>query len=358
MTCRACRSDRLDPVFSVDPMPLAGSFPATAALALALPKFPLTWLLCYDCGLVNVEPDIPDDVIYRTYSYAASTVPALVRHHAGFAKVLMERYREPVRLLEIGCNDGVLLDNLPDTWDLVGVDPSDVAREAAHGKGYHLLSEAFGHGGDLLPDYFDVVTSSNSFAHFTDIAGALEGVNRVLKPGGEFWLEVHSLEATLNSRQWDTIYHEHKVEWSVWSLRSVVRRYGFEEVGCWAIPLHGGSLRILFRKAAPTRIDGWRPDFGPLQRAYDERVPVRADVAYGAAARASVYLNQCDTGVAYVVDGSPLRAARFMPGLGVPIVEPAFFDRVPPPKTLITAWNHADDIKARHPGYDGWVTAW
>jgi hypothetical protein len=100
----------------------------------------------------------------------------------------------------------------------------------------------------------------------------------------------------------------------------------------------------------------WHPDWPAFQRTYTERVPVTADAAYGAAARGSVYLNQCDTGVRYVVDGSPLRAGRFIPGLGIPIVGPERFDS--PPRTLITAWNHASDIQAHHPEYTGWVSAW
>ena len=82
----------------------------------------------------------------------------------------------------------------------------------------------------------------------------------------------------------------------------------------------------------------------------------RGAAAYGAAARATVYLNQVETGVEYVVDGSPRRAGRFVPGVGIPIVPPEQFGN--PPACLITAWNHADDIKARHPEYDRWVTAW
>jgi SAM-dependent methyltransferase len=194
MNCRACRSDRLDEVFSMDPMPLAGAFAATAEDARAMTKYPLAWLLCHDCGLVNVAPDIPDELIYSTYSYAASTVPALVRHHAEFAKVLTDRYREPIRLLEIGGNDGVLLNQLPESWDMVNCDPSDVASRAFFAvasadtpAAYGLVDEPFQVGQRHFRDgEFDVVTSSNAFAHFSDIAGALDGVARVLRPGGEF----------------------------------------------------------------------------------------------------------------------------------------------------------------------------
>lgn len=356
MNCRGCRSDRLDEVFHMDPMPLAGAFAATQEEALAATKYPLTWLLCHDCGLVNVAPDIPDELIYSTYSYAASTVPALVRHHAEFAKVLTERYTEPVRLLEIGGNDGVLLNQLPESWSLTNVDPSDVARQA-NGQGWALVNEPF--VADMGLPFADVVTSSNAFAHFTDIAGALEGVARVLKPGGEFWVEVHDLDAMLAIGQWDSVYHEHKCEWSHWSLANCVEGAGFRLAYFTRLSLHGGLMRARFvRSNKPAKPHRFRYDFAPLQAAYDNRQPAKADAAYGAAGRATVYLNQCDTGAQYVVDGSPLRAGRFVPGVGIPVVTPEAFDADRPALTLITAWNHADDIRARHPGYDGWVTAW
>lgn len=361
--CRGCRGTRLDPVFHMDPMPLAGAFAKTREEALAATKYPLTWLLCADCGLVNVEPDIPDEVIYSTYSYAASTVPALVRHHAEFAKTLTQRYTEPVRILEIGGNDGVLLNQLPATWDRWNVDPSDVALQSWPGYGWELINKPF--AADLLPGSgtFDVVTSSNAFAHFSDIAGALEGVARVLRPGGEFWIEVHDLQATMDRNQWDTAYTEHKCEWSWQALRRNLEARGLRVKMFWEMPLHGGLLRALCVKEQPdppSRRGGWFPDdFASLQRAYDLRSPVKADAAYGAAARATVYLNQCETGAQYVVDGSPLRANHYVPGVGIPVIGPDSFDIARPTRTLITAWNHADDIKARHPGYTGrWVTAW
>jgi SAM-dependent methyltransferase len=363
MICRACRSDRLDEVFSMDPMPLAGAFAATAEEARAMPRYPLTWLLCHDCGLVNVSPDIPDDELYRTYSYAASTVPALVRHHAEFAKVLTNRYTAPIRLLEIGGNDGVLLNQLPETWTLVNVDPSDVARNASVRSGWALVQPGQVH--DFGPETFDVVTSSNAFAHFTDIAGALDGVARVLKPGGEFWIEVHDLWATLRTNQWDTIYHEHKVEWSLDALRLNAWRRGLRYVEHWNRPLHGGLLRVLFRKEPQSahRPLGGPPQFHWIRKRYAERrkwTPplMEHSAAYGAAGRAVVYLNQMDLPIDYIVDASPLRAGKFVPGVGIPVLTPEVFEADRPATTLITAWNHQADIRRQHPGYDGWVTAW
>ena len=299
-------------------MPLAGGFAATADEARAMTRYPLSWLLCHDCGLVNVSPDIPDDLIYRTYSYAASTVPALVRHHAEFASVLAARYGPSIRFLEIGCNDGVLLNQLPKTWDRAGVDPSDVAWSKAETADYLLVGEPF-HGDLFAADTFDVVTSSNAFAHFSDIADALDGVAHVLKPGGEFWIEVHDLDATLASGQWDTIYHEHKVEWSLRSLVMAVEPYGFELDGAWDLPLHGGLIRVRFvHRPSPWVRDPALPEFADLRRTYRERKapPLMAhSAAYGASGRATVYLNQMGTlPIDYIVDALDGVAHVLKPG--------------------------------------------
>jgi SAM-dependent methyltransferase len=339
----------------MDPMPLAGGFAVTAEAARAMPRYPLAWVVCQDCGLVNVYPDIPDEVIFGTYSYAASTVPALVRHHARFADILAARYGPTLRFLEVGGNDGVLLDRLPETWERWNIDPSDVARKAT--GSWALVEWA-----DVPSESIEVVSSSNALAHFTDIAGTLDEIARVLRPDGELWVEVHDLDATLELRQWDTIYHEHKVEWSHDVLVNVLAMLGFEAVELWRLPLHGGLLRLHLRKS-PERFwhDSVDRDFDGLREAYADRRPpplMAHSAAYGAAARATVYLNQMSLPIDYVVDASPLRAGKFVPGLGIPVLPPEVFEQDQPETTLITAWNHATDIRARHPGYEGWVSAW
>ena len=363
MNCRACGGPTA-PVFEMDPMPLAAAFTTTREEAVAAEQYPLAWRECSRCTLVNVAPDIADATLYAHYAYAATTVPALVRHHGDFAYFLKGRFpgRLPIRFLEIGCNDGVLLRNLPPVWDRVGVDPSDVAARAAGDWG--LVNAPFTSALARSLGRFHLVTSSNAFAHFSGIGDALDGVAAVLHTGGEFWIEVHDLDATLATGQWDTVYTEHKVEWSADSLRAAAAVHGLMPIGDpIRLPLHGGLLRMGFRKAnrAFRVTEPTRRDFAPLRAAYaGRRAPAlpSGSVAYGAAARATVYLNQTLPNVGAVIDGSPLRAGRYVPGIGLPILSPWEFERANPPAALITAWNHADDIRARHPGYGAWVTAW
>lgn len=350
MRCRACDGSDLATVFVMEPMPLAGAFTRTKKEAKAAETYPLEWRRCQTCGLVNVWPDIPDETIYRHYSYHASDVPALVEHHAEFADWL--RRFEPRLHVEIGGNDGVLTNRCP--WPTLNVDPSD----AWVGPGFN---EPFTSALARTIGKADLVTSSNAFAHFTDIGDALDGVREMLTPTGHFVIEVHDLEATLREETWDTVYHEHKVEWSFASLWNAGRRHGLHLLMLDRLPLHGGLLRAVFRRGDIRHDLDVSEDFSWLQRAYDKaRAPhlPKGSTAYGASARATVYLNRTRPHVKCVYDASPRRHGWWVPGLGIPILPPKDFDEHAP-ACLITAWNHAEDIMASHPDYRGrWEATW
>ncbi len=75
----------------------------------------------------------------------------------------------------------------------------------------------------------------------------------------------------------------------------------------------------------------------------------RRVAAYGAAGRVTILLNYCELGgdcIDYVVDPSPQRVGRSVPGVGVPIVPPARFHETPPDYAIITAWNYEAEIVA------------
>lgn len=350
MTCRGCGFASLSTVFVMEPMPIAGAFAETKDAALDAERLPLEWRRCRRCGLVNVWPDVPDEAIYRHYSYRASDVPALRRHHRDFARWLADRFT-PRLHYEIGGNDGVLTRYLP--WPTVNIDPSD----AWVGPGYN---EPFTSALARRLPKAELVTASNSLAHFTGIGDAFVGVRQLLYAGGHFVVEVHDLDATLRSEQWDTVYHEHKVEWSADSLAAVGATHGLVLTHIERLALHGGLLRATFVKGERRHVETSAPDFRRLQHAYDTaKAPKLPDgaIAYGAAARATVYLDHVRPDVLAVVDGSPRRHGRFMPGTGLPIIAPS--EMGSPPAILVTAWNHFADIRAQHPDYTGdWWTTW
>ncbi len=375
--CRGCGRAQGDwfSLLSMDPMPLAGGFCASRAEAVSAPMYPLTWVQCHWCELVQVREDVPDEVLFEQYRYGSSSVPGLVRHFEEYARFLVDRFGPSnVRVVEIGANDGVLLSRLPRSWRRTGIDPSNVAREQQSGD-YELLNVSFTL--ELAKSYpgrgtVDLVTSSNAMAHFTDLRGAIDAAHVLLRLGGELILEVHDLAATLAGGQWDTVYHEHKVEWSERSLKACVGEAGFEPTFIQRLPLHGGLLRCGFRSvdrphliSRSRGLDG-RP-FAPLVDAYQRRressvyaslsvaqANGRRLVAYGASGRANVWMNQmAELRFEYILDDSPLRMGRWIPRIAVPICPSAKLTADNPEICVITAWNYSQDIKAKHLDFGG-----
>jgi len=368
--CRGCGSSLLDIVFTMEPMPLAGAFADSISQAHDAERLPLTWVRCEACDLVQVVEDVEDKELYSKYCYASSTVPGLVEHFTKYAKFLSQRFQgkgNTMNVLEIGCNDGVLLRRLPRSWKCVGVDPSDVAA-TTNPSAYELINEPFGTALGLTG--FDLVLASNCLAHVTAIEDMVEAAAKALVPGGEFWVEVHDLEATLRTRQWDTIYHEHKAEFSLGALSKVVTPHGFHVFEVQRLPLHGGLLRVGFVKGEkwgdlPRSTEGFellretyraRRETDLYKRLAEVQQQGKTLVAYGAAGRATVWFNQLpELKFAAVIDDSPLRAGKFIPGVGWPIVS------WPGPTSdicIITAWNYAKEIRARREYSGRWFQTW
>lgn len=372
--CRGCHASNtsLREVFRMDPMPLAGEFSATEAEARTAATYPLTWVECDNCELVQVLENVSDEILFKTYNYASSTVGGLVRHFTSYAEWLVDRYgSEPRRVLEIGCNDGVLLKQLPSSWHRLGVDPSDVAARARSDE-YELFNEPFTQALGASAGFgesIDLITGSNCLGHISDLLDVFRGVSAALRPGGEFVVEVHDLDVTLSTGQWDTIYHEHKAEWSDRALARCLAPLGFSLVAKERYPLHGGLLRAVFRKDERATLgpSARKNSFDALASAYRDRRSTTtyrrlADAvenaqtiaAYGAAGRANVWLNQLpELPFQYIVDESPLRAGKWIPRVVTPVVSREHLKEHPPDACVITAWNYAADIRAKNDGYRG-----
>ena len=387
--CRACAAADLEVMIDFGELPLAGGFLDGPDEVAREQRYPLAVHVCRNCALVQIVDPVDPDVLFQDYSFSSSTIPGLVRHFEDYAKWLAERY-SPEIVVEFGCNDGVLLAPLERLGvRAVGFDVSENITELARQRGLTVVTGAFTPAGaqEVLDEHgpADIVTGSNVFAHNADPETILEAARIVLKPDGLLALEVMYAGDLYEQVQWDTLYHEHLTFYSLSTITKLLERNGIRPVHAERVPMHGGSLRLVAsvdESAEPDETIGeileyeertgiispqlWTAFADDARRTIDvvsdvlRRLSASARIwGYGAAGKATMWVNLC--GLDYLeamVDASPLRAGKLMPGTHTPIVSPEEFRAAAPPEfVFVTAWNYLDAIRANEDWYRGvWVT--
>lgn len=382
--CRACGRSELVEILDLGLMPSVGGFLPSKSSFSDDQLYPLKVYVCDNCSLVQIIDPIDPDILFKNYSFSSSTVGPLVDHFEEYASWLKNSLGA-TKVFEFGCNDGILLKKLNEKKvDSVGIDISQNITEAARSEGLRVITGYFNEKNacEVLKEYghFGVVTGSNAFAHNDKPEKILEAARILLNDNGSLCLEVMYAGDLLEKFQWDTLYHEHLTFYSLGTLEVLLSRYGFYIYDAVKIPMHGGSLRIAagrdvsksktasyfavknyedsimlndpstwhdFGKITAKKIEIVKNVFGSLSSKYTV-------AAYGAAGKAAMWFNSSSmTYLKYVVDESPLRAGKFMPGTHTPIVYPSFFAENPVDYVFISAWNYAPVITKKESWYKG-----
>ena len=133
------------------------------------------------------------------YRARREVLAALIRRKVALPK--------DARLLEIGCGTGHNLEMLGQFGSVDALEVDDVARSMAEKRlGHKVLSAPLPELAGVADDRYDLVAALDVIEHIPNDKAALEGIARVLKPGGK-------LLATVPAHQW------------MWSAHDVVNHH-------------------------------------------------------------------------------------------------------------------------------------
>lgn len=383
--CRSCGASDLQLILSLGRTPLANALLTEDQLAEPESTYPLDLVFCPRCTLVQITETVPPEQLFRDYVYFSSVSDAMLRHAEALVDhVIATRHlSEHNRVVELASNDGYLLQyyqrrGIP----VLGIDPAANVARVAIERGVPTLVEFFSlelaqrlrNRGELA----DVVHANNVLAHVADLQGFVAGIGVLLKEDGIAMIEVPYLKDLLDNCEFDTIYHEHLCYYSLTALDRLFRRHQLFLQDVERIPVHGGSLRITvgttpspaLAAGGRERVEAmladeaaWGVASPATYQAFGGRVEAlkrsltsmlvdlkrRGDrlAAYGAAAKGSTLLNYVGIGretLDFVVDRSPHKQGRFMPGVHIPIRAPEQLLEAMPDEVLLLTWNFADEI--------------
>jgi SAM-dependent methyltransferase len=382
--CRGCDAPGLVPVVSLGSMPPVNAFVDPAAPGDER-AYPLDLWFCARCTLVQLAPVVEPARLYGSYTYLSSASRTNVARLEELADDLARRFALDARsrVLEIGSNDGTLLARLGGrTRAVLGVDPARNVAPLAEAAGVRTVVSFFSErlARELARDEgpFDLVLALNVVAHTPDFRDLLAGVRTLLAPGGRCVVEVVHVLPTLLGGEIDTIYHEHVYCFSLLALAHACGSVGLALVDAETIAAQGGSLRVVLQRSesapppsagvteilARERAAGLeRPEtyarVAGLARALREGVGARvralrgtADlvVGLGASARGVVLLNYCGLGPAdvdFVVDDTPLKQGKLVPGCHVPVHDWTKIPKGTKVAGLMLSWNYRREILAK-----------
>ena len=222
----------------------------------------------------------------------------------------------------------------------------------------------------------DLLLGNNVLAHVPDINDFVAGMKLLLKPQGVITMEFPHLLRLMQENQFDTIYHEHFSYLSFFTVEKIFAAHGLTLFDVEEIPTHGGSLRIYARHRENTDIaigprvahlrmqeeaaglmgikqySSFAKNVQETKRKLLEFLITakrqgKTIVGYGAPGKGNTLLNYCGVRtdfVDYVVDRSPYKQGKFLPGTHIPIFAPDKISETKPDYVLILPWNLKHEV--------------
>ena len=356
-------------------------------------RFPLSIHHCEKCTLTQIAEELRSDLVFpESYPYLSGTTRILRDnfYEQAISAIKKVGLQSDHLVVDIGSNDGTLLENYKENSMVLGVEPTNAA-EVAIAKGIPTIKGFFNTtvSDKIISEYgkAKLVTACNVFAHIPNIDNLMKSILNILDESGVFLSESHYLLDLVESLQFDTIYHEHLRYYDASFLTILFKSYGLEIFDIERIPTHGGSIRVWAARIGKfkvsenvekfiseeknnknygfvglenfaLRVINWRQIFRKL---ITEIKLTDASIAgIGAPSRAStlisfVGLEELDLVAVGEISNSH-KIGRNMPGTKIPIIdEKLLIEKSPPDYLLILSWHIAEELieKIKDHGYKG-----
>jgi hypothetical protein len=378
--CRACGSTLELQLIDLGTSPISNKYLTFAELQEPESWFPLKVLVCEICWLAQIDCLIdPENLFVSDYAYLSSISASWLTHAKEFVSFLTRSFSLDHQsfVLEIASNDGYLLENfVQQNIRCLGVEPTEYAAILAEKRGVPTYRDFYNvHTATLIASEYGKATiliANNVLAHVPNPCDLLQAIHFGLSEHGVASLEFPHLVPLVQDVKFDTIYHEHYSYFSLSALINLASKCGLKVIGADKLDTHGGSLRVFLSKDNSNVQLPFETQLLPILREESElgvctkifysdfqakAVKIRNQLlrfvlecqeaglkiaAYGAAAKGNTLLNFLglrQDQVVFVVDKSPSKQGKFLPGSRIPIVkEEVLLDQCPE-IILVLPWN-------------------
>jgi len=384
MKCRFCNNELTHVFIDLVNSPPSNSYLSKKELDEPETFYPLKLYTCEKCFLVQIdEYKKSDEIFNQKYAYFSSFSKTWLEHSKKYVETVKNEFHleKDSFVVEIASNDGYLLQYFLELEiPCLGIEPASNTAAVAREKGIDVIEDYFGirlakelSQQNKKPD---LLLGNNVLAHVPDVNDFVEGLKIYLKEKGVITMEFPHLMQLIENNQFDTIYHEHFSYLSFLTVKSIFESHELEIFNVDELPTHGGSLRIYakhkedkskeisknveemenkeiskkmntinYYKNFQNKADKIKYDF--LQLLIEQNRNGKKIIAYGAAAKGNTLLNYCGIKndlIEFVVDLSPHKQGKYLPGSHIPIVNEEEIKKLKPDYIITLPWNIKDEI--------------
>ena len=253
--CRICFSKKLISYLDLGKQPFSNSFLNYKDLKKEK-KFPLIIVLCKNCGLSQLSIIPNTKFIFSKYDYLSSSSKALSDHYRELVKKLVKNYNvlSTDTVLDIGCNDGILLKHYPKNFsNVIGIEPSDASKYIKQ-KRIKLINKFFNYktSNNYLKKYNKpkIITITNVLAQIDNLNEFAKGLRNIIDNKSLIIIEFPYLVHMINRGLFDLIYHEHLSYLALTPLKYLFKKFDIKIINFKKLNLgaSGPAIRLFLAK--------------------------------------------------------------------------------------------------------------
>ena len=246
--CRICKNRNLKIIIDLKSQYIQGSFIKKNYPKPYSKKIPLKLVFCKKCFLVQLLHTTNKEILYKNYWYSSGinqTMKTHLKKLVNLIYTIKQKETKNIDVLDIGCNDGTLLNYFPKSVNKYGIDPSQIIKRIDKKK-ITVIKDFFPPKKENLESLkikFDLITSIAMFYDINDPNLFVKNIKYYLKNKGIWVFELSYLVDMLKLNSFDTICHEHLEYYSLQTLNYLMKKNGLKIFNLSRNSINGGSIR-------------------------------------------------------------------------------------------------------------------
>ena len=326
-----------------------------------------------------LEHPKPEQMFNSKYPFLTSSSNFMVHHFNNFYKFIKENYLQSTneKIIEIGCNDGTMLNFFENKSSCLGFEPSTNVAKIAEKKNLNIIPKFFSYDYPEAKKFLNdtkIIYAANVICHIPDLNSLIISIDKFLNKKGLFIFEEPYLGSMIFKNSYDQIYDEHVYIFSISSVKKIFKKYNFDLIDVVPQTTHGGSMRYIVARNGEYEItknikiyenkekkdninnfDGML-NFKKHCNLSKDKIVEQLETfkkngkkisGYAATSKSTTVLNYCKIGadlINCIYDTTPDKIGKFSPGMHIPIKDYNEFNNEYPDIVYLFAWNHKEEI--------------